>query len=63
MEDLAVHAHRSKVAMMLAALAKLRALQLTPEEEEALDGFETFRNEHPIRLASLNEEGDERPSS
>ena len=40
----------------LTALAELRSVQLTPEEEEVLDGFETFRHEHPIRFASLTEE-------
>ncbi|HEX7181799.1 MAG TPA: hypothetical protein VF756_08160 [Thermoanaerobaculia bacterium] len=40
----------------LAALAELRSVQLTPEEEEVLDAFETFRHEHPIRFASLKEE-------
>jgi hypothetical protein len=40
----------------LAALAELRSIQLTPEEENVLDGFETFRHEHPIRFASLTEE-------
>lgn len=37
----------------LAALAELRSVQLTPEEEEILDGFETFRQEHPIRFEGL----------
>jgi len=40
----------------LAALAELRSVQLTPEEQEVLGGFETFRNEHPIRFASLPDE-------
>jgi hypothetical protein len=40
----------------LAALAELRSAQLTPEEEEVLDGFETFRREHPVRFASLKDE-------
>ncbi|HYU31451.1 MAG TPA: hypothetical protein VEW48_04760 [Thermoanaerobaculia bacterium] len=41
---------------MLAALAEIRSVQLTPEEKEILDSFETFRQEHPIRFASLKEE-------
>lgn len=41
---------------MLATLAELRSVQLTPEEEETLDAFDTFRKEHPFRLASLTEE-------
>jgi hypothetical protein len=41
----------------LAALAELRSVPLTPEEAEALDGFEAFRQEHPIRFDSLKEEG------
>jgi hypothetical protein len=40
----------------LAALAELRSAQLTPEEEGVLDGFETFRREHPVRFASLKDE-------
>jgi len=40
----------------LAALAELRSAQLTPAEGEALDGFETFQREHPVRFASLNDE-------
>jgi hypothetical protein len=40
----------------LSALAELRSLQLTPEEEEVLDGFETFRQEHPVRFNSLTDE-------
>ncbi|HBL30944.1 MAG TPA: hypothetical protein DD490_29270 [Acidobacteria bacterium] len=40
----------------LAALAELRSVQLTPEEQEVLGGFETFQNEHPIRFASLTVE-------
>src|SRR5262245_4136581 len=39
----------------LAALDELRSMKLTKEEEAVLDGFETFRREHPIRLASLSE--------
>jgi hypothetical protein len=48
--------HLSAQQRMLATLAELRSVQLTPEEEEILDGFETFRKEHPFRLASLTEE-------
>lgn len=48
--------HLSSQQRMLATLAELRSVQLTPEEEEILDGFETFRKEHPFRLASLTEE-------
>jgi len=40
----------------LAALAELRSVQLTPEEKEILDGFEGFRQEHPVRFASLTED-------
>ncbi len=40
----------------LAALAELRSVPLSPEEVAVLDGFETFRSEHPIRFASLAEE-------
>jgi hypothetical protein len=48
--------HLSAQQRMLAILAELRSVQLTPEEGEVLDAFETFRHEHPIRFASLNEE-------
>jgi hypothetical protein len=47
---------RSAQQQMLAALAEIRSVQLTPEEKEILDSFETFRQEHPIRFASLKEE-------
>ena len=40
----------------LAALAELRSVQLTPEEEEVLDQLEAFRREHPIRFSSLTDE-------
>lgn len=40
----------------LAALAALRAVPLTPEEEEVLDQFEAFQREHPIRFSSLIDE-------
>lgn len=40
----------------LAVLAELRAVQLTPEEEEVLDQFEAFQREHPIRFSSLIDE-------
>jgi len=49
-------AHLSAQQRTLAALAELRSVQLTPEEEEVLGAFETFRDEHPIRFASLTEE-------
>lgn len=49
-------AHPSAQQRTLAALAELRSIRLTPEEEEALGGFETFRQEHPIRFASLTDE-------
>jgi hypothetical protein len=29
---------------------------LTPEEEEVLDQFEVFQQEHPIRFSSLTDE-------
>lgn len=48
--------HLSARQQTLAALADLRSVQLTPEEQEVLDAFETFRHEHPIRFASLTEE-------
>jgi len=47
---------RSTQQRTLAALAELRSVKLTPEEEEVLDGFETFRREHPVRFASLKDE-------
>lgn len=40
----------------LAVLDKIRSTALTREEEEVLDGFESFRREHPFRLASLDED-------
>lgn len=40
----------------LAALAELRSVPLTPEEEEVFDQFEAFRREHPIRFSSLTDE-------
>lgn len=40
----------------LAALAELRSVPLTSEEEEVLDQFEDFQREHPIRFSSLDEE-------
>ena len=48
--------HPSSQQRTLAALAELRSVQHTPEEEEVLDGLETFRQEHPVRFASLTEE-------
>ncbi len=62
-EDLVVHAHKLKVTIpgdyekrALAALAELRAVPLTPEEEDVLDRFEAFRREHPIQFSSLTDE-------
>lgn len=40
----------------LAALAELRSTQLTPEERQVLDEFESFRRDHPIRFSSLTDE-------
>lgn len=40
----------------LKALAELRTLRLTPEEEEVLAGFDAFRREHPFQISSLVEE-------
>jgi len=40
----------------LAALAELRSVPLSREEEAVLDGFEAFQREHPVRFASLTEE-------
>ena len=40
----------------LAVLDEIRSSALTREEEEILDGFESFRREHPFRLASLDED-------
>lgn len=39
-----------------AALAELRSVELTPEEKEVLDEFESFRQDHPFRISSLNDE-------
>lgn len=47
---------RSAQQQMLAALAEIRSAQLTQEEEDILDAFDTFRQEHPIRFASLKAE-------
>jgi hypothetical protein len=41
---------------MLKALQELEELQLTPEEEQILDGFDEFQRQHPINLSSLIEE-------
>jgi hypothetical protein len=41
---------------MLMALTELRSVQLTPEEKEVLDEFDTFREEYPVRFAALTEE-------
>jgi hypothetical protein len=38
---------------ILAALAELRSVQLTPEEKQILNEFESFQREHPIRFSSL----------
>lgn len=40
----------------LAAIAELRSIQLTPYEQEVLDGFEDFQREHPFSLHSLRED-------
>lgn len=40
----------------LAALAELRSVPLTPEEEQVLNDFENFRQAHPIRFSSLTSE-------
>ena len=48
--------HLSAQQRMLMTLTELRSVQLTREEQEILDEFETFRNEHPVRLTSLTEE-------
>ncbi|HEY2738471.1 MAG TPA: hypothetical protein VGK45_08705 [Thermoanaerobaculia bacterium] len=48
--------HLAAQQRMLAAIAELRSVQLTQEEEELLNGFETFRIEHPLHLASLTKE-------
>ena len=45
-----------RLQQQLAVLEEIRSTALTPEEEEVLDGFESFRREHPFRLASLNED-------
>jgi hypothetical protein len=37
---------------MLAALKRLRDLQLTPEEERVLDEFDEFQRQHPIKFSS-----------
>ena len=41
---------------MMRSLERLRALQLTPEEERILNEFEEFRQQHPIDFSSLAEE-------
>lgn len=40
----------------LAVVEEIRSNTLTREEEEILDGFESFRHEHPLRLISLDED-------
>jgi hypothetical protein len=40
----------------LAALAELRSVQLTSEEKQILDEFESFRRDNPIRFSSLTDE-------
>lgn len=40
----------------LAQLEELRSVQLTKEEEDVLDQFESFRSEHPLHLSSLTDE-------
>ena len=39
-----------------AALEELRLFETTPEEDKILEDFESFRQEHPFRLNSLDEE-------
>jgi CHASE3 domain sensor protein len=41
---------------LLDLVEELRSLQLTEEEKRVLDDFEEFRRQHPICLASLEEE-------
>lgn len=45
-----------RVHQQLAVLEEIRSAALSQEEEEILDGFETFRREHPFRLTSLGED-------
>ena len=45
-----------RLQQQLAVLDEIRSTALTSEEEEVLDGFESFRREHPFRLASLDED-------
>jgi hypothetical protein len=45
-----------RLQQQLAVVDEIRSTALTPEEEEILDGFESFRREHPFRLASLDED-------
>ena len=44
------------VQQQLAVVEEIRSTALTREEEEILDGFESFRREHPFRLNSLDED-------
>lgn len=49
-------ADAESLQQQLAVLDEIRSTALTREEEEVLDGFESFRREHPFRLASLDED-------
>jgi hypothetical protein len=49
-------AHPAGQQQALMALAELRSAQLTPEEQQVLNGFESFQREHPIRFSSLTGE-------
>jgi hypothetical protein len=49
-------AHPAGQLQALAALAELRSVQLTPEEQQILGEFESFQREHPIRFSSLMDE-------
>ena len=42
----------------LTALAELHSVPLSAEESEILDGFDSFRREHPMNFASLAENED-----
>lgn len=46
----------SRHTQSLAILDELHSTELTKQEEDVLEEFESFRREHPFRLASLNED-------
>ncbi|MFL6202731.1 MAG: hypothetical protein ACJ76J_26480 [Thermoanaerobaculia bacterium] len=48
-------AAESRQRQTLFILDEIRSMELTREEEEVLEGFESFRREHPFRLVSLDE--------